>query len=376
MPQDKFPVNKVNSIPRKNSKNVPITNAFLIADIHLGWNMGSEEWKDNSEEYFTQFFIPLIEREKDEGSIVLCLGDVFENRKTTNIAVNDLAISVFEKLASILPVYIINGNHDMYHKTHNDITSLRSFDNIPNLFMFKEPTVWTVGESGKWSKNLLMVPFQDDTQKETDLINQNPTDYIFMHTEIKNLAYDNGMQITLGVDTSSVKGKLFAGHIHKRQEKGDLIYVGSPYQLKRNKNKNKKGVYRVFFENGTTHFYENNISPEFVEIALDDLETMEYEAIYKTIHHNYVELYIKSERRTEVSDIFERYTEYKPRRLDIKEISQQIDWETKDAETKYTEKTVPQIVDELIDNMEADQSKKDALKHLNNQILQSIEIAE
>ena len=129
---EKIEIETKNDVRKKN----PITNIFLISDIHIGVSRASEDWLENTKEYFEQFLIPLIKKEMNEGSVLLCLGDIFDDRKTINIAANNLAIEMFERLASILPVYIINGNHDMYNKTQNNIMSIRSLSNIPNLYMF------------------------------------------------------------------------------------------------------------------------------------------------------------------------------------------------------------------------------------------------
>ena len=161
---EKIEIETKNDVRKKN----PITNIFLISDIHIGVSRASEDWLENTKEYFEQFLIPLIKKEMNEGSVLLCLGDIFDDRKTINIAANNLAIEMFERLASILPVYIINGNHDMYNKTQNNIMSIRSLSNIPNLYMFKNPTVWKIGDNGenKWKRSCLMIPYQGDMEKK------------------------------------------------------------------------------------------------------------------------------------------------------------------------------------------------------------------
>ena len=119
-------------------------NFFMISDIHLGLKNGSEEWIENMKDYFENFFIPLINKNKDKYSFLIVLGDIFDDRKNINIMVNDLAINIFEKLGSIIPTYIINGNHDLYKKTNNNVTSLKSLENIKGVTMIKNPTMVTL----------------------------------------------------------------------------------------------------------------------------------------------------------------------------------------------------------------------------------------
>lgn len=348
----------------------PITNAFIISDIHLGIKMGSEEWRENTREYFEKFFIPLIEKEKDEGSIILCLGDIFDDRKSINIAVNDLAIDIFEKLAKIMPIYIINGNHDMYKKSNNDITSLRSFDNIPNITIFKEPTLWTLGIKGEWNKGCMMIPYQGNMERETTLVNQNAdSDYIFMHTDIKNLSYDNGMNITMGVDTSAVKGVIYSGHIHKRQDGGNIIYVGSPYQLRRSDIGNHKGIYRLWFETGKKDFYENKISPIFLKVPIEEIRNADDKTIEKIISHNYVDIVIKENdlRKLKLGELYERLDIFNPKRIEIKVLANEYDWgDVDENEDNYRERSINEIIESLIDEIpEISDEKKAKLKDMN-----------
>jgi DNA repair exonuclease SbcCD nuclease subunit len=65
-----------------------------------------------------------------------------------------------------------------------------------------------------------------------------------MHTNLDGFKYDNGREITNGVNISNKNIKrVFSGHIHKRQENKKFIYIGSPYHTKRSDINNIKGAY-------------------------------------------------------------------------------------------------------------------------------------
>lgn len=351
---EKIPVKKISSVVKKTSKKQPITNVFLISDIHFGVKKGSEEWREIATEYFEKFFFPLLETKKDEGSIVLCLGDIFDDRNSINIAANDLAINTFERMSEMIPVYIINGNHDMYKKSNNAITSLRSFDNIPNLTIFKDPTIWTVGREGD-ERTMLLIPHQGDFEKETGILTQNPmANFTFMHTDIKNLHYENGMTITMGVDASSIKGQLFSGHIHKREELKNMVYVGSPYQLKRSEMGNKKGIYQLNLSDGSWIFHENKVSPEFVQISLDDILSSTDEQLEKIFKHNFVDILILEEdkAKVKVGELYDRLSIFKPQFMEIKDIPSNHSFALDEEVLEYKEKTIEEVVNLMIDTME------------------------
>ena len=95
-------------------------NVILISDIHFGVSSSSEEWQENSNDYFQNWFIPYVRNElkKTPDAVICCLGDVYHDRKSIDIDVNNLCIDIFEQLAQIIPVYIINGNHDLSKNTN------------------------------------------------------------------------------------------------------------------------------------------------------------------------------------------------------------------------------------------------------------------
>ena len=96
--------------------NIKYDNCVFISDIHLGIRSASEEWQINIHDYFYNWFIPYLEteiRRLENNVCLIVLGDVFDDRKNLNLAVNDMAIEIFTALGKLLPVYVLNGNHDL-----------------------------------------------------------------------------------------------------------------------------------------------------------------------------------------------------------------------------------------------------------------------
>ena len=120
---------------RINAKRI-----WLISDTHLGVRSNSREWMDIIEDYFRNFFIPLLEKEGKPGDVVVHCGDVFDSRQSINLYVLNKGISIFEDIAKIMPIYMIIGNHDIFMKYTNEINSLKVFRNVENITVFEEPT--------------------------------------------------------------------------------------------------------------------------------------------------------------------------------------------------------------------------------------------
>jgi len=146
----------------EHRKRLPeLKRAFIVTDTHLGVRNSSIEWLDIIKNYFDNFFIPLITKDYKPGDFIMHCGDVFDSRHSLNLLVLNEAVSIFEKLAQIMPVVIILGNHDLYRKDSNEVNSSKSLKWIPNVFIFEEPEVIIAG-----GKRLLLMPWRKSVEDE------------------------------------------------------------------------------------------------------------------------------------------------------------------------------------------------------------------
>lgn len=341
---------------------------FMLADLHIGLKLGNEEWIENMRNYFEDFFYPLLKEKKTENSAVIILGDLSDDRKSINLEANDLMIDVVENIAKICPTIIINGNHDMYKKSDNKITSLRSLDYIPNTWIIKKPTkVSVINQKANTAFNLAFIPYQGDVEKETKLCNTcKEDDFVFMHTDIKNLRYDNGRDIIKGVEIGNIQGHIYSGHIHKRQDTDKVTYVGSPYQLRRSDIGNQKGIYHVFMKDNKVEFYENHYSPIFQKIWLKDILEKPFGEVLAACKNNYTDILVDGteSEKFNVSFIYDSIKECAPKRVQIKEVNKDGTYIDDEDEGEYKEMSPNEIVCSLIDKLEVPQEKKDTLKAL------------
>lgn len=346
-------------------------NFIMLSDLHIGYHSGNAGWINNMRDYFMNFFIPYLNQKANEKSIMICLGDVFDDRKRVDNAANNLAIDVFEMIAKILPVYIINGNHDLYNESDIGVTSLRSLDNIPNVNIIREATELTIDTGAKKKRKLMLIPYQGSFERSTKLLNENGNDdFIFMHDDIKALRYDNGREITVGVDTAAVTGKLYAGHIHTRQESPRVTYIGNPYSTRRSDIGNIKGIYQVNIDTGTEEFTENTYSPIFQKIWLHDILDLDYESVLKIFANNYSDIrYNNLEKpHVNITQIVEAIKPCKPKHVEFKlenDGESYEDYNETDNSVTVAELTVDNVVNALIDRLEISDDKKGQLVLLN-----------
>lgn len=292
---------------------IDVDSLFLISDIHFGVRSDASEWIKNMHDYFFNFFIPLIDREKTLKSGVFVLGDVFDNRETLNIEVVNIAIKVFSVLSKHVPVYCIVGNHDMYKKVDNEINSLRILKSLPNIHIIEENTLCKIKDI---DTTILAMPYTTNNEKASNILNSTNVKYAFLHSDLVGFRYDNGRNILSGINTSTFSGyKIFSGHIHKRQESDTVIYIGSPYHTKRSDIGNTKGIYKIDLVNDTEQFFVNNYSPIFQKWDILKLLDKPFKDIKTIFRNNYTDIiinkkYVSSINVAEIMNVL-RETGYK-----------------------------------------------------------------
>jgi ferritin/calcineurin-like phosphoesterase family protein len=273
--------------------DMPVKRVWILGDLHFGVRSNSLEWLEIQKEFFENEFIPTLEKEYKPGDVLVQVGDTFDNRQSINIKVLNYAINLFERLGKILPTHIICGNHDIWAKKTNDISSIDSLKWIPNVQVYKEPIEY------KWlDKKILLMPWRRDSSHEAETLADFPSsEIVFCHSEVKGI-YLNSKVKNMHGNESNIYDKyarVYSGHIHYRQEKNKLLMVGVPYQLTRSDMNNSKGFDLVDLETMEETFYENDSSPKFLRYNIKMLYDMNLGAFKEQIKNNFVDLYVPSD---------------------------------------------------------------------------------
>lgn len=261
----------------------------MITDTHLGVRNGSQEWLQITREYFYDFFIPLLKREKKDGDFLIHLGDVFDSRHSLNLFAMNTAIEIFEEISKVMPVVIILGNHDIAKKNTNDVNSVKVLKWIPNVKVYEEPGILEVS-----GKKLLLMPWRSTHTEEMECIDSNPADFLFCHTDVQGLKFNKNTVISEGLDLSKLKKfrKIYAGHIHYSQHKGNFRMLGCPYPLTRSDINNEKGIWCFNIETEEETFFANTLSPKFIRMTFENILDMHEDDVKKHFNNNFVDIIV------------------------------------------------------------------------------------
>lgn len=304
-------------------KNEKIDQLFFISDVHFGIKNGSIEWVNIIKEYFENFFIPILKRQKEIGRNVgvVFAGDFFDNRQSLDINVMNVALDIMTKISSESNhVYMMVGNHDIYKRSGTEITSLRIFSDFKNVTIIYDTMELFI----KNNKSFFLVSWIGDIKEESKIIRENKDkyDYVVMHTELSGMTYDNNRPILNGVniDISDDTCKILSGHIHKRQESKKGMYFGSPYHMSRSDIGNEKGIYvfTVVGDDIKKDFIENNYSPKYLRVKFSDYGR-NAENWKDVVNNNYVDIVFTEDDSNivNINKFVDEIQKYSPRNIEL-----------------------------------------------------------
>ena len=191
-----------------------------FTDIHFGLKSGSRTHNQDCEN-FVSWFCDTARAEGCETAIFL--GDWHHNRSTTDVSTMNYTVSNLEKLSqSFEKVYFILGNHDLFYKDKREINSVEFMRLFPNIVPIRE--LYTEGD-------VTIMPWLIGDEWTT--VKQLKSRYIFGHLELPHFYMNAMVQMPdhgqLQTGHFQHQELVFTGHFHKRQQKGNVVYIGNAF---------------------------------------------------------------------------------------------------------------------------------------------------
>jgi DNA repair exonuclease SbcCD nuclease subunit len=279
---------------------INITNVrkvFILGDLHLGIKNNSVEWAEIQRSYLVDEFLKQVDAHGFDPAqdILVQVGDWNHVREHTNIRTWQVSIGIAKKLTDKFTkgVYVILGNHDVYYKDRTDVHSLKGMDLMfPNFKIFEKPEVVNINGLHRF----LMLPWEDSTEVIKSTIQMYPADFLFCHADVQGFSLNPAQKITHGVELDDLYRfkRVYSGHIHIRQDKGNTLYVGTPYQMDRGDRGNQKGFYviNVSEKKVTEDFIPNYFSPVYKKLDVFSILDLNLEELRKEFENNFIDITI------------------------------------------------------------------------------------
>jgi DNA repair exonuclease SbcCD nuclease subunit len=278
-----------------------IEKSIIISDLHANRFNSSLEKFSVTENFLSDFLVRNI-KEKQPDNLIF-LGDLFDDKSVLNTYLHSKVLSIFKtKLSPLVKsIFIITGNHDTFKKEDLENSSIYSFGLIHNCEVIKNYKDFNT-VNGK----IRLIAWQSNKEKlEKILIEAKESNIseIYGHNDIFGMKYDNGKDIGeegLNISFLSTFRYWCFGHVHKRQQKNNGEFLGTPYQTRSVEYKNQNGIgFRDFTkENIKTEFIENNESPKYKRFFATDILNMKLSEVKKHFNDSYVMILMDSYYQT------------------------------------------------------------------------------
>ena len=215
----------------------------LITDQHLDGRKNSQIFWDYFLKFYENVFFPTLE--KYNVKTIIDLGDTFDNRKGIDLgAWYRIKKNYYDRLAAMgITVHMIVGNHTAYYKNTNRINTpellLEQYDNV-KIYSEVEDIIVE-------GRKITMLPWINTENQEqvSKHLNETTSEVVMGHLEISGFQAIPGHVFEGGFspDFFTKFKKVFSGHFHHKSERGNIKYLGNPYELFWNDYKAERGFH-------------------------------------------------------------------------------------------------------------------------------------
>lgn len=342
----------------------------LITDQHLDGRKGSIAFWEYFNKFYDEVFFPTL---KERGiTTVIDLGDTFDNRKNIDYNVwARIRRNYFDRLAdNNISVHMILGNHCVYYKNTNEINApdllLDTYDNIQ---IYSQPeTVMIEGTK------ILMLPWINAQNYEETMrwIKDTSAEIAMGHLELNGFEVTPGMLHEGGMDPDIFfKFKqVFSGHFHHKSTRGNITYLGNPYQMFWNDYKDPRGFHLYEPKSNKLQFIKNPYEI-FKKIYYDDSQSQEINP--EEYSNTYVKVVV--EQKTDFFK-FEKLIEslYNANVLDLKIIETMVEKDKKDVDINLEITDTLSLLNEYIDEVEMTVNKNELKSIMRSLYIESCEV--
>ena len=193
-------------------------NAACFTDIHFGNKNNSKQHNRDCADFVDWF----IEQSTDCETCIF-LGDWHHHRASVNVSTLNHSVENVGKLSRAFDhVYMIMGNHDLYYREKRDLNSLPYAGLFENVTLVEDALV---------QDEVALVPWLVGDEWKT--LQKTKCRYMFGHFELPYFKMNAMVEMPDhgGINADHLSGPeyVFTGHFHKRQNKGNVHYLGSPF---------------------------------------------------------------------------------------------------------------------------------------------------
>jgi len=338
----------------------------LITDQHFGVRNDSIHFHEYFSKFYENVFLPYLKDNNIE--TIVDLGDTFDRRKIINLHSLYLCKKYwFDKIEnSNLFLHLIVGNHCTYFKNTNEINSPDLLlKNYKNIKVYSKPT-----EIEFDGCNIVLMPWmcQDNMQDALDIIKTTSAQVLLGHLELSGFEMYKGNIIDHGMDTNIFEkfDVVCSGHYHHKSSRGNINYLGCPYEITWSDYGDQKGFHVFDTETRDLTFIPNPYKM-FNKINYDDINgdmSKVSDSVLEQYRETYIKIMVHNKANPYMFDQFiDRLEKLDLLGIQIIEDNIDLDIENDTDITEGAEDTLS-ILQKYVEHIESDVDKKEVVKFL------------
>lgn len=236
----------------------------IIGDMHIGIKGGDKHFLSFQMQWLEECLAKL---QKRGITTVVQTGDFFDTRAHIKLNVLHAILTWFPETLikyGIKDWITYGGNHDMFYRDSNDISSLKILDLIDRGYDAIDIRTYTsfVGTPTINGKRFAFVPWLNKNNQEQLLqeLGKSKADYVFGHFEMEGMPMiPGGILCEHGLDVNDFKQfkRVISGHFHTISNQQNCTMVGSPYALNWGDVNDKRGFWILDTDADTLELIEN-----------------------------------------------------------------------------------------------------------------------
>lgn len=337
----------------------------ILGDTHFGCRNNNPKLVDFFDKFYLDIFFPYLV--ENDITTIIQTGDLWDSRKSLLVqSIWDARRYFFDRLESHgIKMITILGNHDIVYRNTVAINSssvvLEGY--WDHVEIIDKPT-----EMNIYGESFLLLPWIcDDNEKLIEsAIESSDSDYCVGHFELAGFEMFKGQQSHDGQEIHNLNKfkKVYSGHYHHKSVKGNIMYVGTPYEMSWMDYEDQKGFH--VFDTITKKL--NFIKNPYVlhqKLIYDD-ELYSYDKLDLSIYKNcYLKLIIKNKKD---QYIFERFLDRlgKVGVHEIKIIDEEFFELTTDTTIEISGENTLSLIDRYIDESEFNVDKTVMKSYMNS----------
>jgi DNA repair exonuclease SbcCD nuclease subunit len=216
---------------------------------------------------------------------IIFAGDLFHDRQKVDVFTYQHTFEIFNRYQNELNIWLLLGNHDMWHNEKRDISSVIPLGTMKNVRVVNEPCTLEIDNFP-----ISFMPYTKNPIETLSLIkNDSPYKVLFGHAAIDGAVWNtrantyaevlvehDGDMVKVDSDIFDGWDRVFLGHYHAEQKMShNLEYIGSPLELSYGEAFQKKHI--ILFDTDTKKriYIENNFSPKHYILSPEEAEKQE-----------------------------------------------------------------------------------------------------